>query len=193
MKRISHALIGLLVLSHLAIAQTKPPLLPEPVVAALSAELSGETAKRNLEYISRHHRMRVPAPLRAEAMTFFANEERIVGEVPRLVPAQGEGRTVFRRNPSIKGPMSVFGYDYFTDHYGAERVAGIRLLGFRGLRGTGDEYAYEALNLVDGKRTAQEIGDAVSAIYGPVPLDVILEYLRALQEIKVIEVDRLRE
>lgn len=35
-------------------------------------------------------------------------------------------------------------------------------------------------------RTAQEIGNAVSAIYGPVPLDVIVEYLRALEEIKVV-------
>ena len=58
---------------------------------------------------------------------------------------------------------------------------------FQGLRGTGDEYAYEALNLVDGKRTAQEIGDAVSAIYGPVPLDLILEYLQALEEIKIVQ------
>lgn len=33
-------------------------LLPEPVIAALSQELSGETAKSNLEYIARHHRMR---------------------------------------------------------------------------------------------------------------------------------------
>ena len=37
---------------------TQSTLLPEPVLAALSQELSGETAKSNLEYIARHHRMR---------------------------------------------------------------------------------------------------------------------------------------
>ena len=33
-------------------------LLPDPVAAILSQELSGEIAKDNLEYIARHHRMR---------------------------------------------------------------------------------------------------------------------------------------
>src|SRR6201981_3850734 len=36
----------------------KPPLLPEKDVAALGNELSGETAKRNLEGIARWHRQR---------------------------------------------------------------------------------------------------------------------------------------
>src|SRR5215467_6218842 len=36
----------------------KPPLLPERDVAALANELSGETAKRNLEGIARFHRQR---------------------------------------------------------------------------------------------------------------------------------------
>ncbi|MCU1317580.1 MAG: hypothetical protein JWN63_2902, partial [Candidatus Acidoferrum typicum] len=36
----------------------KPPLLPERDVAALANELSGETAKRNLEGLARFHRQR---------------------------------------------------------------------------------------------------------------------------------------
>src|SRR5258708_23129023 len=36
----------------------KPPLLPEKDVVALATELSGETAKRNLEGIARFHRQR---------------------------------------------------------------------------------------------------------------------------------------
>jgi len=36
----------------------KPPLLPEKEVAALANELSGETAKRNLEGVARFHRQR---------------------------------------------------------------------------------------------------------------------------------------
>jgi len=46
------------------------------------------------------------------------------------------------------------------------------------------------LNLVDGRRTATEIGDSVSAIYGPVPLEMIVEYLRALESIKIIDAVR---
>jgi aminopeptidase YwaD len=39
-------------------AAQKPPLLTEKDVAALANELSGETAKRNLEGIARFHRQR---------------------------------------------------------------------------------------------------------------------------------------
>ena len=35
-----------------------PPLLPEKEVAAIANELSGETAKRNLEGLARFHRQR---------------------------------------------------------------------------------------------------------------------------------------
>jgi hypothetical protein len=40
---------------------------------------------------------------------------------------------------------------------------------------------------VDGRRTAREIRDALSAIYGPVPLEHVVEYLRALQTIGVLK------
>ena len=45
----------------------KPPLLEEKVVAALAEELSGETAKRTIEGISRNHRTRGSRPFRAAA------------------------------------------------------------------------------------------------------------------------------
>jgi aminopeptidase YwaD len=94
---------------------------------------------------------------------------------------------VFERNAEPKGPMSVFGYDYFEDQLGREAARRVRLLGHRGLWGaSGDMYAYEVLNFVDGKRTAQEIRDAVSAEFGPVPLELVVEYLRALEKIGVV-------
>ena len=86
--------------------------------------------------------------------------------------------------------MSAFGYDYFSDHYGAEKEREVRLLRYQGLRGSGGEYADEVLNLVNGKRSSQEIRDAVSATYGPIPLDVVVEYLRALESIRVIDAVR---
>ncbi|MFQ5926505.1 MAG: hypothetical protein ACE5MH_03630, partial [Terriglobia bacterium] len=128
----------------------------------------------------------VPAVVRAEAARFFEALEQAVGGVAPAAAPTGEGRLVFRRNPEVKGPMAVFGYNYFTDHYGTERARGIRLLQFRGLRSSGGAYAYEVLNFVNGRRTAQEIRDAVSATYGPVPLALVVEYLRALAAIGVL-------
>lgn len=37
------------------------------------------------------------------------------------------------------------------------------------------------------RRTAQDIRDVVSAVYGPVSLELVVEYLRALESIRVIE------
>jgi hypothetical protein len=61
------------------------------------------------------------------------------------------------------------------------------LLSHEGLWGGSEEYAYEVLNFADGKRNAQEIRDAVSAEYGPLPLELVVEYLRALERIGVVE------
>jgi aminopeptidase YwaD len=130
---------------------------------------------------------RIPEATRNDATLFLNNIEKLAGEVKPATAPQGDGRLVFRRNAKLKGPMSAFGYDYFTDHYGAERERQLRLLRFQGTRGSGGEYAYEVLNLVNGRRTAQEIRDVVSAVYGPVPLELVVEYLRALESIRVIE------
>ncbi|MEK6374480.1 MAG: DUF4910 domain-containing protein [Acidobacteriota bacterium] len=83
---------------------------------------------------------------------------------------------VYRRNMKIKGPMSAFGYDYFADRYAQSKD--IKLT---------DDYAYEALNLADGKRTTSEIRDALSAIYGDVPLADVEQYLAAAASIGVVE------
>ena len=130
--------------------------------------------------------IRIPEQVRSDANSFISNVEKLVGDVKLPPAAPADGRLVFRRNASLKGPMSAFGYDYFTDHLGEERERTIRLMQFQGLRGSGGDYSYEVLNLVNGRRTAQDIRDFVSAVYGPIPLDVVVEYLRALESIKVI-------
>jgi aminopeptidase YwaD len=95
-------------------------------------------------------------------------------------------RSVFRRADQPKGPLAVFGYDYFADHAKAAAVATPKLLSYEGLWGGGEDYAYEVLNFADGKRSAVEIRDAVSAEYGPVPLELVVEYLKALEKIGIV-------
>ncbi len=163
--------------------------------AALSSE---EAATLTRFHLWREHALvksmdrffRIPEQVRADGNSFLTNVEKLVGEVKPAPPAQGDGRLVFRRNSNLKGPMSAFGYDYFTDHYGADRERTIRLLQFQGLRGGGGDYSYEVLNLVNGQRTTQDIRDVVSATYGPIPLEIVVEYLRALESIRVIETVR---
>jgi len=54
------------------------PLIPEPVGEALASELSGSAAKRNLEYITRLHRMRGSRDFRTAA-EFVAAQARSYG------------------------------------------------------------------------------------------------------------------
>jgi hypothetical protein len=42
------------------------------------------------------------------------------------------------------------------------------------------------VNLVDGRRTVGQVRDALAAIYGPVPLTDVAEYLRALAGIGIL-------
>jgi aminopeptidase YwaD len=120
----------------------------------------------------------------AEFIAHQVNSRGLSSPTPEIPP--GDGRLVFKRNPAIKGTMSAFGYNYFTDKYGEERARSIRVLRYQGLWGTGGEYAYEVLNFADGKHNVQQIRDAVSAVYGPVPVELVLEYLRALETIDVV-------
>jgi hypothetical protein len=106
-------------------------------------------------------------------------------KLPDPPTATGDGLLVFKRSPQPKGPLAVFGYDYFEDHAKAAGIVAPKLLSYQGLWGAGEEYAYETLNFADGKRNAQQIRDAVSAEYGPIPLDMVVEYLKALEKIGV--------
>ena len=118
---------------------------------------------------------------------FLSGIRAIVGEPGERAEDRGEAAVVYRRDPDVLGPMSVFGYDYLEARYGKERTSDLALLAIEGgRRGSGSDYAYEALNLVDGRRSVGEIRDALAAIYGPVPIDTVTEYLRALESIGVL-------
>ncbi len=121
----------------------------------------------------------------------LANDERFKAAAARHTTegqpvASGDGALVFRRVATLRGPMSVFGYDYFSDHAKAAGITTPKLLEYEGLRGAGGEYSYEALNFADGKRNALQIRDALSAQFGPVPLDLVVDYLKALEKIRVV-------
>jgi hypothetical protein len=103
------------------------------------------------------------------------------------VKASGDAGRIFVRNPDVRGPLSVFGYDYLRDKLGAERVGKLRLLEYQGLRGAGGDYAYEILNFTKFPMRVIDTRNAVSAVYGPVPLDIVLEYVLALEEAGVVK------
>ena len=100
--------------------------------------------------------------------------------------ASGDGAFMFSRAKEPRGPLVVFGFDYFADRATSAGLATPKLLSYQGEWGAGEEYAYEALNLADGRHSARQITDGLSAEYGPVPLDLVVEYLQALKKTGVV-------
>lgn len=121
------------------------------------------------------------------AMEFIGELAKLVA-VPQIANVGGMNRndTVYERNPEIEGPMGAFGYSYLTDKLGSEKVAELRLRRYSGTYGGGGQFAYEALNFVDGRRTVSDIRDWLTTELGPVPLEYVEEYLGALESIGVI-------
>jgi hypothetical protein len=113
-----------------------------------------------------------------------------VDNIPPLITSgtiSGDSALKFLRVEKPKGPLSVFGYDYLRDKLGADRTAKLRLLEYQGLRGAGGDYAYEVLNLAVFPMKVIDIRNAVSAIYGPVPFDLVIEYLRGLEQAGLVK------
>jgi hypothetical protein len=130
----------------------------------------------------------VPSEVRQTAAAYLADLGRLVGEGSAAkAPAQGAEAVIYRRAAAPKGPMTGFGYGYLDDKLEEKKIAPPALLAYTGLWGGGTEYGYEALNLVDGRRTVRQIADDVAAIYGPVPPALVSEYLTALKAIGVLE------
>jgi aminopeptidase YwaD len=89
------------------------------------------------------------------------------------------------------GPLTFQNDDVLLDRLGSERVSKIKLINGQSNRlirvqDRGALYAYEIVNFVDGKRSVGEIRDAVAAEYGPIPIDVVIDYLKACEEAKIV-------
>ncbi len=123
--------------------------------------------------------------------------DRLFGMLASLLPAtysmalplaiDDQARVIYVRRPEPKGPMHGFGYSYIDARVKELGLETPKLGDHRGVWGGGGEYAYLALNLVDGRRSVQAIRNDLSAIYGPVPLDLVQEYLETLAKIGVLE------
>ena len=160
-----------------------------------ASELPDEESKKKLEEFVRREERLVHSVNSMFPISILGNETRPpLAKNPTTLEALAKGTVIgagakpnWKRKLEPKGPLTVFGYDYFTDHAKAAGIATPKLLGYQGLWGGGEEYAYEVLNFADGRHNAQEIRDAVSAEYGPVPLEMVAEYLQALEKVGVVE------
>jgi aminopeptidase YwaD len=90
------------------------------------------------------------------------------------------------------GPLTYQNDNVLLARLGPERYGKIKLLNSDAtpllkVNDQSELYAYEIVNFVDGKRSIGEIRDAVSAEYGPLPVELVTDYLDACAEAKIIE------
>ena len=89
------------------------------------------------------------------------------------------------------GPLTYQNDNVLLARLGKERYGKIKLINadatqLLNVRDQSELYAYEIVNFVNGKRTVGEIRDAVSAEYGPLPVNLVADYLDACAEASVI-------
>jgi hypothetical protein len=131
----------------------------------------------------------VPAAVSAEARRFQAASQRLLGPLPTAAPGHGAYAAVYERVAALKGPMNGFGYSWFDDHLKKAGLERPKLLSRQPEAG-GGSFGYEALNLVDGRRSIQQIRDYLAATSGPVPAEEVAEYLAVLQRLGVVQAVR---
>jgi len=89
------------------------------------------------------------------------------------------------------GPLTYQNDNVLLARLGKERYAKIKMINSEATqllnaRDQSELYAYEIVNFVNGKRTVGEIRDAVSAEYGPLPVNLVADYLDACAEAGII-------
>lgn len=128
----------------------------------------------------------VPASIRQDAARLQQAQRNVSGVPAAAAPRDQRYEAIYRRVDGLKGPMTGLGYSWFADHL---RKAGLPepKLPSRPSATRGASFDYEALNLVDGRRTVREIRDYLAASTGPVPVEEVAQYLDVLDTLGVVE------
>ena len=89
-------------------------------------------------------------------------------------------------------PLTYQNDNVLLARLGKDRYAQIKLINANAtplltFQSSADLYAYEIVNFINGKKSVGEIRDAVSAEYGPIPLPIVVDYLNACAEAKIIQ------
>jgi aminopeptidase YwaD len=105
---------------------------------------------------------------------------------PRSIASPGPRSGPVYRRVRRDGPMSGFGYSWFDDNLARAGLPRPRLLEREGPRNRAS-FGYEALNLVDGRRSVGEIRAILVATIAEVPAAEVAEYLEILARLGVLE------
>ena len=146
----------------------------------------GGSAAADIDSVMRHH---IESELEVETSLARFWPEITPPAVTADAPAGTAPAGPVYRRIRFEGPMDGFGYSWFDDHLARAHLPRPRLLA-RAPDGEGAAFGYEALNLVDGRRSVGEISDELAATVGAAPVEEVAEYLDTLARLGVIELVR---
>ncbi|HJW15024.1 MAG TPA: DUF4910 domain-containing protein [Thermoanaerobaculia bacterium] len=109
-------------------------------------------------------------------------QARLAAMRPAVVSPGPRDSRVPVRSPGVRGPLGVYHYDHLAETLGPGAKTTTALVEHE----HGDVLAYEALNLVDGKRTVSDIRDVLTGRYETVSVPEVAEYLELLGRARVI-------
>jgi aminopeptidase YwaD len=122
-----------------------------------------------------------------ELQSWIDKQARARGATEAVPSAPWTGSAEAKRVPirvGEFGPLTYQNDNVLLARLGKERYAKIKLINsdatqLLNVRDQSELYAYEIVNFVNGKSTVGEIRDAVSAEYGPLPVNLVSDYLDA--------------
>jgi hypothetical protein len=154
--------------------------------AALRADLAGDP--RDADLIRREAALVAGETLRSVAALWPSAASAVHEAEARFraaEPAPAAGASDNRvpvRSPEVRGPLGVYYYDHLLEVLGPDAEVETAL----GRRDGGEVFTWEALNLVDGRRSVQEIRDVLTGRYAAVPVAEVAEYLDLLARARVV-------
>ncbi|HEY2943745.1 MAG TPA: DUF4910 domain-containing protein [Vicinamibacteria bacterium] len=168
------------------LAVTRAGLAERSARAALQAELAedardGALLRREAAAVASATLRSLGALWPSAAGAAREEEARGPGGLSAAPIAGGDGRVPVR-NPDVRGPLGVYYYDHLAEVLGPDAEVETRLA----RRDGGEVLTWETLNLVDGRRSVQEIRDVLTGRYAPVPVAEVAEYLDLLARARVV-------
>ena len=88
--------------------------------------------------------------------------------------------------PTVRGPLSVYYYDHFSEMLKAHNISEASLPALPEFDGDAELMLYEAMNLADGKRSITDIRDILSGRYAPLPQALVAVYFERLARVGIV-------
>ncbi|HVS02954.1 MAG TPA: tetratricopeptide repeat protein, partial [Thermoanaerobaculia bacterium] len=169
---------------------------------AASTLLTGHFARERSVLPSAARFADLPPAMLAEAVAFFDGLEGAVagagaadaaGVAPSPAPQAAAAAAIVYRRSGPPGPMTAFGYSWLDDQLARRDLPQPALLSVTTPWADGALLAYEALNLIDGRRGVATVYEQLASAYGPLPLAAVADYLAILGQVGVLAAADLQE